>query len=254
MRTYIAAGNWKMHCTKEQAQALIEDLLALSHTLDRRHRVVVAVPYPYLIMVRDMIGDHEYFYPGAQNVHHEDFGAYTGEVSAPMLKSIGIRYVIFGHSERRQLFNEDDEIIRKKVDKVLEYEMKPIFCCGEPLEVREAGNEREFVKSQLENSIFHLSPQEFKNVVIAYEPIWAIGTGKTATPDQAQAMHFYLRRLIMEKYGEIVANTTSILYGGSVKADNAAELFGAPSVDGGLVGGASLIAADFEKIIESLKR
>ncbi len=254
MRTFIAAANWKMNCTKEQARNLIQDLLDITHTLDKRHRVIVAVPNIYLMMAEEMISNREYFYVAAQNVHHEDHGAYTGEVSAPMLKSIGIRYVLVGHSERREIFGDTDEIVKIKLDKVLENDMKVIFCCGEPLEVREAGEERAYVKKQLENSLFHLNPHQFKKVVIAYEPVWAIGTGKTATRDQAQEMHFYLRNLINEKYGEIVANTTSILYGGSVKADNAAELFNSPSVDGGLVGGASLIAADFEKIIESLKR
>jgi triosephosphate isomerase (TIM) len=213
------------------------------------------VPYPYLIMVHDMVGqNNEHFTVAAQNMHHEKSGAYTGEVSASMLASIGVEYVIIGHSERREQFNESHKILAAKVDLALENGLKPIFCCGEPLEIRESGKQNDYVKKQLEESLFHLSPEKMKEVVIAYEPIWAIGTGKTATIDQAQEMHFHLRALLIKQYDENVANSVSILYGGSVKADNAEALFNCPSVDGGLVGGASLIAADFEKIIEGLKR
>lgn len=255
MRKFIAAANWKMNCTKEQAKTLVEDLLAISHTLDKRHLVVLAVPYPYLIMVKDLVGqNNDYFTVAAQNVHHKDHGAYTGEISAAMLASIGVEYVVIGHSERREQFGESNELLAQKVNIALEYGLKPIFCCGEPLEVREAGNQNEYVKKQLQESLFHLSAEQMKNIVIAYEPVWAIGTGKTASIEQAQEMHFHLRALLIKQYDENVANTVSILYGGSVKADNAEALFNCPSVDGGLVGGASLIAADFEKIIEGLKR
>ncbi len=255
MRKFIAAANWKMNCTKEQAKTLVEDLLAISHTLDKRHLVVLGVPFPYLIMVKDLVGqNNEFFSVAAQNLHHKANGAYTGEISAPMLASIGVEYVIIGHSERREQFGEDGALLKQKVDIALEYGLKPIFCCGEPLEVREAGNEQAYVRQQLEESLFHLSAEQMKQVVIAYEPIWAIGTGKTATVQQAQDMHFHLRAMLIKQYDENVANTVSILYGGSVKADNAESLFNCPSVDGGLVGGASLIAADFEKIIEGLKR
>lgn len=255
MRKFIAAANWKMNCTKEQAKTLVEDLLAISHTLDKRHLVILGVPFPYLIMVKDLVGqNNEFFSVAAQNLHHKANGAYTGEVSAPMLASIGVEYVIIGHSERREQFGESGALLKEKVDIALEYGLKPIFCCGEPLEVREAGNEQAYVRQQLQESLFHLSGEQMKNVVIAYEPIWAIGTGKTATVQQAQDMHFHLRAMLIKQYDENVANTVSILYGGSVKADNAESLFNCPSVDGGLVGGASLIAADFEKIIEGLKR
>lgn len=255
MRKFIAAANWKMNCTKEQAKTLVEDLLAISHTLDKRHLVVLGVPFPYLIMVKDLVGqNNEFFSVAAQNLHHKANGAYTGEISAPMLASIGVEYVIIGHSERREQFGENGALLKQKVDIALEYGLKPIFCCGEPLEVREAGNEQAYVRQQLEESLFHLSAEQMKQVVIAYEPIWAIGTGKTATVQQAQDMHFHLRAMLIKQYDENVANTVSILYGGSVKADNAESLFNCPSVDGGLVGGASLIAADFEKIIEGLKR
>lgn len=255
MRKFIAAANWKMNCTKEQAKTLVEDLLAISHTLDKRHLVILGVPFPYLIMVKDLVGqNNEFFSVAAQNMHHKASGAYTGEISAPMLASIGVEYVIIGHSERREQFGENGALLKEKVDIALEYGLKPIFCCGEPLEVREAGNEQAYVRQQLQESLFHLSGEQMKNVVIAYEPIWAIGTGKTATVQQAQDMHFHLRAMLIKQYDENVANTVSILYGGSVKADNAESLFHCPSVDGGLVGGASLIAADFEKIIEGLKR
>ena len=254
MRKFIAAANWKMNCTKEQAKTLAEDLLAVSHTLDKRHRVILAVPYPYLIMVHDIVHSNEYYSVAAQNMHHEKFGAYTGEVSAPMLKSIGVEYVILGHSERREQHGETNALIRQKIDLAMEYGIKPIFCCGEPLEVREKGEQNEYVMNQLQESLFHLDGAHMKKVVIAYEPIWAIGTGKTATIDQAQEMHFMIRSKLIKQYDENVANSVSILYGGSVKADNAEALFNCPSVDGGLVGGASLIAADFEKIIEGLKR
>lgn len=254
MRKFYAAANWKMNCTKDQAKTLAEDLLAISHTLDKRHRVVLAVPFPYLIMVHDIVHSNEFFSVAAQNMHHEKFGAYTGEVSAPMLKSIGVEFVILGHSERREHFGESNELIKRKLDLALEYGIKPIFCCGEPLSVREEGKQNEYVMQQLEECLFHLSPDQMKKIVIAYEPIWAIGTGKTATVDQAQEMHFMIRSRLIKQYDENVANSVSILYGGSVKADNAEAIFNCPSVDGGLVGGASLIAADFEKIIESLKR
>lgn len=255
MRKFIAAANWKMNCTKGQAKTLVEDLLAVSFTLDKRHLVVLAVPHPYLMMVHDLVGqNNEYFTVAAQNVHHKDHGAYTGEVSAAMLASIGVEYVLIGHSERREQFGEDNQLLAEKVNIAMEYGLKPIFCCGEPLEVREAGNQNEYVKKQLQESVFHLPASKMKEIVIAYEPVWAIGTGKTATIDQAQEMHFHLRSCLIKQYDENVANSVSILYGGSVKADNAEALFNCPSVDGGLVGGASLIAADFEKIIEGLKR
>ncbi len=254
MRKFIVAANWKMNCTKEQAKTLVEDLLAVSHALDKRHVVVLAVPFPYLMLVRDLIGTHAHFAVAAQNLHHKDHGAYTGEVSAPMLASCGVEYVVIGHSERREQFGESGALLAEKVNIALEYGLKPIFCCGEPLSVREEGKQVEYVKQQLEEGIFHLDSHKMKEMVIAYEPVWAIGTGKTATLEQAQEMHFNLRATLIKRYNENVANSVSILYGGSVKADNAAALFNCPSVDGGLVGGASLIAADFEKIIEGMKR
>jgi triosephosphate isomerase len=180
-------------------------------------------------------------------------GAFTGEVSAEMLKSIGINYVLIGHSERREYYHETNEILKKKVDLAFEYDVTPIFCCGEPLSVREEGTQNEYVAHQLKESLFHLDAEKMKHFIIAYEPIWAIGTGKTATSEQAQEMHLHIRNVIASAYGNEIAETVSILYGGSVKAANALEIFGKADVDGGLVGGASLIASEFTAIMKSLK-
>jgi triosephosphate isomerase len=189
----------------------------------------------------------------AQNCYNKKSGAYTGEVSAEMLKSIGVDYVILGHSERREYFNESNKMLAEKVDFCLEYKLKPIFCCGEALEIREANTQNSFVEKQLIESLFHLSAEQLTGFVIAYEPIWAIGTGKTATSAQAQEIHAYIRSVFAAKYGDEVANSISILYGGSVKGANAKDIFGQPDVDGGLVGGASLIAQEFFAIINGLK-
>ncbi len=187
----------------------------------------------------------------AQNMHFADNGAYTGEVSASMLKSVGIQTVILGHSERRAYFNETDAILAKKVDAALANTMRVIFCFGEELEDRKANKEEAVVKSQISNALFHLEADAFKNIVLAYEPVWAIGTGETATPEQAQDMHAFIRKTLSEKYGEEVANSVSILYGGSVKPNNAKEIFSKPDVDGGLIGGASLKAQDFFEIVNA---
>ncbi len=254
MRKEIAAANWKMNITYPQAEALIDDILQQNHNLNSHRLVIFGVPFPYLKMAQDRVHNNDQIHIAAQNMHHEKQGAYTGEVSAEMLHAIGVEYVIIGHSERRMHFNETNEILAKKVDLALEYEIKPIFCCGEPLEVREANEQNAYVEKQLEESLFHLSPSQMRYFVIAYEPIWAIGTGKTATDEQAQEMHAFIRSLIEAKYGHEVATTVSILYGGSVKASNAKSIFSKHDVDGGLVGGASLIAADFGVIIDSLKK
>ncbi len=187
----------------------------------------------------------------AQNMHFADNGAYTGEVSASMLKSVGIQTVILGHSERRAYFNETDATLAKKVDAALANTMRVIFCFGEELEDRKANKEEAVVKSQISNALFHLEADAFKNIVLAYEPVWAIGTGETATPEQAQDMHAFIRKTLSEKYGEEVANSVSILYGGSVKPNNAKEIFSKPDVDGGLIGGASLKAQDFFEIVNA---
>lgn len=212
--------------------------------------VIICTPFVHLTTVAPIVSTVGNLKLGAQNCHQEDSGAFTGEISASMLASIGgVDYVIIGHSERRALFGEDNAVLAAKTDAVLANGLRPIFCCGEPLEVREADKHIQLVSEQLSEGLFHLSAEEFGKVVIAYEPVWAIGTGVTASPEQAQEMHKEIRDLIAGKYGAEVADDTTILYGGSVKPGNAKELFGQPDVDGGLVGGASLNAADFLAII-----
>jgi triosephosphate isomerase len=204
-------------------------------------------------MTRSEVEDDANYFAAAQNCYHKKAGAFTGEVSAEIIHSLGIHYCVVGHSERREYFNETNAILADKVTLCFENYITPIFCCGEPLAVREAGTQNEYVAAQLKESLFHLSGEKIKNIVIAYEPIWAIGTGKTATTAQAQEIHAYLRSVIASQYGAEVANEIPILYGGSVKANNAKEIFDCPDVDGGLVGGASLVAADFIEIIKALK-
>lgn len=212
--------------------------------------VVIGVPFTHLTAVKDVI-DIEKVGLSAENCANKEKGAYTGEVSAAMVASTGANYVILGHSERREYYNETPEILKEKVDLALANGLKIIFCCGESLELRNAGTYEEFIKAELKDSLFHLSAEEFANIVIAYEPIWAIGTGKTATAGQAEEIHAYIRSCVAEVYGEEVANDTTILYGGSCKASNAPELFSKPDIDGGLIGGASLKAADFKGIIDA---
>ncbi|MBS1512652.1 MAG: triose-phosphate isomerase [Bacteroidetes bacterium] len=253
MRTQIAAANWKMNLTLQQAEALVDELLQTPHSVNADQLAIFAVPFPYLITVKNKLAGKQNIFVAAQNCYHKKNGAYTGEVSAEMLKSIGIEYVVLGHSERREYFNETNAMLGEKVNIAFEYGIKPIFCCGEPLSIREAGSQNSFVETQLKESLFHLTADQLKGFIIAYEPIWAIGTGKTATSDQAQEMHAHIRNVFATQYGNDVADTISILYGGSVKASNAKEIFGKADVDGGLVGGASLIAAEFATIIDSLK-
>lgn len=251
MRTKIIAGNWKMNKTLEEAKTLTAELITLSAEVKTDAKIVLCVPFPYLLTTRDQLGNSRVLV-GAQNCSEHDAGAYTGEVSAAMIKSIGIPYVILGHSERRQFFKEDGKLLATKVDKVLGQNLIPIFCCGEPLEIREKGTHEALVRQQVEESLFHLTADSIKKVVIAYEPVWAIGTGKTATSQQAQDMHAVIRKQLAAKYGDAVAQQIPILYGGSVKPDNAKELFGCPDVDGGLVGGASLKARDFIDIVKGV--
>ena len=253
MRKQIAAANWKMNLTLEQSKALTAAIIQATLTTDINHQVILGVPFPYLISVKEQIGNHENVFAAAQNCYSKPSGAYTGEVSVEMLKSIGIQHVIIGHSERREYFNESNNMLADKINICLEFGLTPIFCCGEPLAIREAGIQNNYVATQLEESLFHLSPQQLTGFIIAYEPIWAIGTGKTATNEQAQEIQAYIRQVIAAKYDSIVADSISILYGGSVKAGNAKEIFAQPDVDGGLVGGASLVATDFITIINSLK-
>ena len=253
MRTQIAAANWKMNLTFQQGEKLLDDILAAEIKLKDHQKTIFAVPYPYLTMTRSEVAEEKNYYPAAQNCHYKKSGAFTGEISVEMLHSLKVTYCVVGHSERREYFAETNAMLAEKVNLCLGNFITPIFCCGEALAIREAETQNEFVTQQLKESLFHLNPDQIKNIVIAYEPIWAIGTGKTATTEQAQEMHAYLRSIIAGQYGEALANQVPILYGGSVKANNAKELFGCPDVDGGLVGGASLIAAEFIEIIRSLK-
>ncbi|MEP7279777.1 MAG: triose-phosphate isomerase [Bacteroidota bacterium] len=254
MRKQIAAANWKMNCTYQQAEKLLDDILKSGIELQLYQQVLFAVPFPYLIMANSEVSDDMNYNIAAQNCYSKKSGAYTGEVSAEILDSINIKYCIVGHSERREYFNESNQLLAEKLNILLEFGITPVFCCGEPLPVREAGTQNSYVETQLRESLFHLSDAQVSQLIIAYEPIWAIGTGKTATTAQAQEMHAYLRSLLAKQYGSPVANDISILYGGSVKGANAKELFAAPDVDGGLVGGASLQAAEFITIIEALKQ
>ncbi len=248
-RQLIVAGNWKMHKSYEEGRDLAKDIV--ERLQPTQVTVVLATPFIHLNSISNIIKDISNLKLGAQNCHQEESGAYTGEVSAGMLQSVGVRYVIIGHSERREYFEESDELLAKKVDVVLAKGMRPIFCCGEKLDVREADKHLQLVEDQMKNALFHLKPEQFKEVVIAYEPVWAIGTGKTASPEQAQEMHAHIRSLIAKKYKNEIANLTTILYGGSVKPDNAKEIFAKPDVDGGLIGGASLKAEDFVAIVNS---
>lgn len=231
---------------------LTVDILVELERNPPKHTVILCPPFIHLSELSKVLKECSFIKIGAQNCYYKDSGAFTGEVSVPMLASLGIDYVITGHSERRQLFFETDEIIAQKVKAILAHGLKPIFCCGEPLDVREKNEHLNYVSNQVQKSLFNLSQQEIKSVVIAYEPIWAIGTGVNASPEQAQEMHLFIRNLLKEKFGNESADLTTILYGGSVKSENAATLFSKPDVDGGLIGGASLQASEFMKIVRSL--
>ncbi len=250
MRKNIVAGNWKMNLTFQEAEDLIDEIANGLDEENLKCEVVVCPPAPYLEIASDY-ADVSRLRAGAQNVSEYEKGAYTGEISAMMLASIELEYCIVGHSERRRYFRETNGQIARKIDRLLDYSIHPIFCCGEVLEEREQNRQFDVVKQQIEESLFHLTSEEFSNIVIAYEPVWAIGTGKTATPAQAQEMHAFIRKLIAGKYGEEAARETSILYGGSCNASNAKELFANPDVDGGLIGGASLKKDEFLKITMS---
>ncbi len=254
MRKRIVAGNWKMNKTFAEAETLLFDIAdLLNESKPSDVEVVVCPPTLYLELASDIALQND-FHSGAQNMSQFDSGAYTGEVSAEMIKSAGVKYVILGHSERRSYFGEMDNIIALKVKKALAHDLIPIYCCGEVLQEREENRYFDIVSEQITTAICHLPDEEIRKVVIAYEPVWAIGTGKTATPLQAQEMHSFIRNLIKSKYGAETASEISILYGGSCNAGNAAELFAQPDVDGGLIGGASLKADEFNKIVHSFKK
>ena len=251
MRRNIVAGNWKSNELFSQADELINDIAEGLREFDNTDvDVIVCPPFPYLELVGDASEDVEFFV-GAQNVSKFDNGAFTGEVSAKMLQSMNIDYCIVGHSERRKYFNETNQDVAEKVNKLLEADINPIVCVGESLEQREAGSHFELIRSQVSEGLFHLDCEQIKRTVIAYEPVWAIGTGKTATKEQAQEVHAFIRAMLAEKYSDDVAQEVSILYGGSCNAKNARELFAQTDVDGGLIGGASLKAADFIEIARS---
>ncbi len=252
MRKKIVAGNWKMNKTAEEAKALLSEVINMvKDEVTGEVEVVLCPPALYLTTARQYVTPGGKISLGAQNCHEKASGAYTGEISAPMLRSIGVEYVILGHSERRQYFEETNAQLAEKVNIALENGLTPIFCCGESRDLRENGDFIGFVKNQITESLFHLSAETFAKVVIAYEPIWAIGTGLTASSAQAQDMHFELRQHISSQYGDAVAQEISILYGGSANAQNAAELFAQPDVDGGLIGGASLKSRDFTTVVKA---
>ncbi|UFH55338.1 triose-phosphate isomerase [Spirosoma sp. KNUC1025] len=252
MRKRIVAGNWKMNKTADEAKSLLSEVInMIKDEVTGNVDVVLCPPALYLTTARQYITPGSNISLGAQNCHEKASGAYTGEISAPMLQSIGVAYVILGHSERRQYFGETNAQLAEKVDIVLANGLKPIFCCGESRDLRENGDYVAFVKKQITESLFHLTAEAFANVVIAYEPIWAIGTGLTASSAQAQDMHFELRQHIADQYGDSVAQDTTILYGGSANEKNAAELFAQPDVDGGLIGGASLKSREFTNVIKA---
>ncbi|MCT4645016.1 MAG: triose-phosphate isomerase [Carboxylicivirga sp.] len=248
MRQNIVAGNWKMNNTLEEGVTLANEVNEILKANKPNCKVVLGTPFIHLAEVAKNV-DCELVGVAAQNCADKVSGAYTGETSATMVKSTGAQYVILGHSERRAYYGETNAILKEKTDLVLANELTPIFCIGEVLEEREAGKHFDVVKEQIEEALFHLSAEDFGKVVLAYEPVWAIGTGKTASPEQAQEIHAFIRQTLANKYGAEVANETSILYGGSCKPSNAKELFANPDVDGGLIGGASLKAEDFHGII-----
>ena len=256
MRKKIVAGNGNMNKTQTEVIELTTALsLALQkHELADNHEVIICPSLVYLSKVKDILAllADKKIKVGSQNCYTKDFGAYTGEVSAAMLKSLNVQYVLVGHSERRNYFNENNSVIKAKLDIALAQGLQVIFCCGESLTIREDGKHFDFIATQLEESLFHLTKEDLQNVVIAYEPIWAIGTGVTASPEQAEEIHAYIRALLSKKYDAETADNMTILYGGSCKPTNAQQLFSQPNVDGGLIGGASLKANSFMGIIEHL--
>lgn len=251
MKRKIVAGNWKMNTSLQQGIALASEINTL--VTEKVHNdvvVIIAPPFIHLSEINKIV-DKKKISTAAQNCASEPKGAFTGEISAEMIKSTGAGYVIIGHSERRTYFKEDNKTLNRKINLALENELTPIFCCGEQLNEREAGKYFDVVTQQIKEALFVLSEDDFRKIIIAYEPVWAIGTGKTATSEQAQEMHKFIRKIITNKFGNEIAQDTSILYGGSCNPSNAKELFANPDVDGGLIGGASLKAQDFVDIINS---
>ena len=250
MRKKIIAGNWKMHKNAEQTEDLLNELIAKIPT-DTKAQVIVAPTFVNLASAVDHL-EFTNIDVAAQNVHQAEGGAFTGEISADMLKSVGVDIVILGHSERRAYFHETDALIASKVNTALEHDMMVIFCFGEELKDRQSKNHFNVVEYQLRDGLFHIQPKDWDSIVLAYEPVWAIGTGETASPEQVQEMHEFIRETVRKVYGNKIADNVSILYGGSVKPDNAKEIFSKPDVDGGLIGGASLKADDFVAIVNAI--
>jgi triosephosphate isomerase len=249
MRRRIIAGNWKMNKTFKDAESLLYDISDLLAEKNQQGvEVIVCPPSVYLELAVD-IAYEEQFHVGAQNVNQNEFGAFTGEISAPMLKSIEVDFCIVGHSERRKFFNEKDDLLAQKINVLLKHDLTPIFCCGELLEERKNGKHFNVVQEQLNKALFHLNRECMSRLILAYEPVWAIGTGENATPEQAQEMHAFIRHLVEKKYDKNLAEDMSILYGGSCNSKNAAGIFSKSDVDGGLIGGASLDADEFVKIV-----
>ncbi|WP_420317133.1 triose-phosphate isomerase [Ekhidna sp.] len=252
MRKKIVAGNWKMNCTLPEGKKLASEVIHMvEDEVNNEAEVVLIPPFIHLTGIQSLIGSSNKIFLGAQNCHQNQSGAFTGEVSASMLVSCGVTHVILGHSERREYFGETDELLSEKVNFTLENGLTPIFCCGEKLEVREARDHESLVGTQVEKALFDLSEDQIRKVVIAYEPVWAIGTGVTASAEQAQEMHAFIRNQIAAKYSQDTADSIPILYGGSVKPDNAKEIFSQQDVDGGLIGGASLKSRDFTNIVKA---
>lgn len=253
MRNKIVAGNWKMNTTPSEGVALVNSVLALIKDVDLTNKkVVFGAPFVSLVGVANATMNTSGVAVASQNVSSFDNGAYTGEISAKMVKATGAEMVIIGHSERREYFNETNEVLAIKVDKSLAEELLPIYCCGEVLEERNNNTYEQVLSTQIKDGLFHLTPEDFSKVVIAYEPVWAIGTGETATPSQAQDVHAFIRNLVKEKYGIEISNYLSILYGGSMKPANAKDLMSMNDIDGGLIGGAALKAEDFVGIIKAM--
>jgi triosephosphate isomerase len=250
MRTKIVAGNWKMNKNCEETEDLLNELIE-KLPLDKEVQIVVAPTFVNLASAVDHL-EFTNITVAAQNLHQAESGAYTGEISADMLKSVGVNTVILGHSERRAIFHETDAIIAAKVDTALKHDMTVIFCFGEELKDRQNNQHFNVVENQLRDGLFHLGKEAWEDIILAYEPVWAIGTGETASPEQAQEMHAFIRETVRHTYGSTVAEAVSILYGGSVKPDNAQEIFGKPDVDGGLIGGAALKADDFVAIVNAI--
>jgi triosephosphate isomerase len=251
MRKKIVAGNWKMNLDYNEGLSLFSEIVNMvKDEVTGNQIAVVCSPFIHLHSLAQLAKGYDKVAIGAQNAHQAESGAYTGEISAKMVKSTGAEYVILGHSERRQYFGESNELLATKADTALKNGLKPIFCIGETLEEREVETHFEIIQKQLEEGVFHLSTEQFAHVVLAYEPVWAIGTGKTATAEQAQEVHAFIRNAIAEKYNQQVADDTTILYGGSANPKNATELFSQPDIDGGLIGGASLKSRDFLDIVK----